>query len=385
MDETLREYHEVAQIFPLMQGEEFESLKKDIKDNGLREPIWLDQNGWIIDGRNRHRACIETDTQPVFRTYTGKDLINFVVSMNLHRRHLSEAQRSVVGAKIANMQQGARTDLAQICAMSQDQAAELLSISRRSLQSAKKVLDQGVSELINMVESNDLAVSTAETISKVEPEEQKRIISLDDKKAILAAAKEIQQKERDERRLERIEKIVGISANNKPLYDIGIFNVIYADPPWRYDYSVSTSREIENQYPTMELEDICNLPVSKISADDCVLFLWATSPKLLEAIEVIKSWGFTYKTNAVWVKDKIGMGYYFRQQHELLLVATKGNIPTPEPENRYSSIIQGERTDHSSKPELVYSILEKMYPEYPRVELFCRDPKEGWAAWGNQC
>lgn len=198
---------------------------------------------------------------------------------------------------------------------------------------------------------------------------------------ILEAAKRIQAEKREQRRAERIEIITHEPAS---LDCLGPFNVIYADPPWRYEYSISTSREIENQYPTMTLEDICSLPVASISADDSVLFLWATSPKLVEAINVIEAWGFTYRTCMVWIKDKIGMGYYARQQHELLLIAARGNLPTPEPANRPPSVLYGERNTHSYKPEETYEVIEKMYPEFNKVELFCRNPREGWFSWGNQ-
>jgi N6-adenosine-specific RNA methylase IME4 len=161
-------------------------------------------------------------------------------------------------------------------------------------------------------------------------------------------------------------------------------SVIYADPPWQYDFSKSDSREIENQYPTMPVDDICALPIPGIAAADCVLFMWATSPKLPEAMQVLNAWGFTYKTCMVWVKDKIGMGYYARQKHELLLIATQGNLPTPDPSNRPASVIEAPRGEHSRKPEVVYELLEKMYPNLNKIELFSRTPRAGWKAWGNQ-
>jgi N6-adenosine-specific RNA methylase IME4 len=201
---------------------------------------------------------------------------------------------------------------------------------------------------------------------------------------VLKAAKEIQQEKRDERRAERVEKIVGITSNNKPLDSIGKFPVIYADPPWRYDFSSTVNREIENQYPTMDIEEICGLNINMIANDDCVLFIWATNPKLIEALKVIEAWGFEYKTNMVWVKDKIGMGYYARQQHELLLIATKGNLPTPDPSVRPSSVIYSDREQHSQKPLIVYDLIETMYPDFRKVELFARIEKKGWNAWGNQ-
>jgi N6-adenosine-specific RNA methylase IME4 len=112
--------------------------------------------------------------------------------------------------------------------------------------------------------------------------------------------------------------------------------------------------------------------------------MWATSPKLAEAFEVLDAWGFSYRTCAVWDKQKIGMGYYFRQQHELLLVAVRGTPPTPLPANRPASIFSYPRGEHSSKPHEVYEVIEAMYPELPKLEMFCRTPRAGWGAWGNQ-
>jgi N6-adenosine-specific RNA methylase IME4 len=159
---------------------------------------------------------------------------------------------------------------------------------------------------------------------------------------------------------------------------------VYADPPWRYEHSKTDNRKIENQYPTMELGEICRLPVQGICEDDCTLFLWATSPKLAESLEVLAAWGFKYRTCMVWVKDKIGMGYYARQQHELLLIATRGNPGTPAPPNRPSSVVNAPRTKHSKKPVEFYAAIEKMYPKASKVELFCRQPRDGWQVWGNQ-
>lgn len=201
---------------------------------------------------------------------------------------------------------------------------------------------------------------------------------------VLEAAKEIRQAKTEQRREDRLEKIAEISQGNAELKTDIRYPVLYADPPWRYEHAESESRAIENQYPTMALDEICALPVADLVTPDAILFLWATSPKLAESMRVIESWGFTYRTCAVWDKQKIGMGYYFRQRHELLLVATRGSIPTPAPENRAASVIVEPREEHSAKPAKFAELIESMYPSLPRIELFCRSPRAGWAAWGNQ-
>jgi N6-adenosine-specific RNA methylase IME4 len=174
-----------------------------------------------------------------------------------------------------------------------------------------------------------------------------------------------------------------------PLLPEGKFDVIYADPPWRYEFSETESRSIEAHYDTLLLDEICHYkdpagtPIQDKFADDAILFLWAPPPKLFESFSVIKEWGFDYRTCAVWVKDKIGMGYFFRQQHELLLVARKGNMPVPEPPNRPSSIIEAPRLNHSRKPDQVYEIIMKMYPRDRYLELFGRRQYNGkWVVFG---
>lgn len=201
---------------------------------------------------------------------------------------------------------------------------------------------------------------------------------------IVDAAKEIRQAKTAQRREERLDKIIEISQGNVELKTDTCYPVLYADPPWRYDYAETDNRVIENQYPTMAIEEICALPVSDLATPDAILFLWATSPKLAESMRVIESWGFTYRTCAVWDKQKIGMGYYFRQRHELLLVATRGSVPTPAPGDRVASVISEPREEHSAKPAKFAELIEAMYPTLPRIELFCRSPRKGWAVWGNQ-
>ena len=164
-----------------------------------------------------------------------------------------------------------------------------------------------------------------------------------------------------------------------------IFPVLLADPPWRYDFSKSKTRAIENQYPTMELAEIMALPVQLWAADAAVLYLWATAPKLPEALAVMNAWGFTYKTNMVWVKHCIGMGYWARGRHEHILIGTKGNFPAPAAPDRPDSVIEAPRRKHSAKPHELYEVLELAYPDLPKLEIFARARREGWQAWGNEC
>jgi len=114
------------------------------------------------------------------------------------------------------------------------------------------------------------------------------------------------------------------------------------------------------------------------------LFLWSTNPHLPDALQVIEAWGFEYKTNIVWVKDKAGLGFIVRGQHEVLLIATRGDFPAPLPAVRPPSVITAPRREHSRKPDEAYEVIERMYPDLPKIELFARGAREGWEAWGNQ-
>lgn len=168
----------------------------------------------------------------------------------------------------------------------------------------------------------------------------------------------------------------------QPTMPASVFDVIYADPPWQYDFAETVSRAIENQYSSMPLNQIKRLRKYIPAAENAVLFLWAPAPKLREALEVLGAWGFTYRTNAIWDKEKIGMGYWFRGQHELLLVGVKGEFSPPDAEARYSSMIREARTNHSKKPECVYTMIEAMFPGQRYIELFARQKRPGWVSWG---
>lgn len=202
-----------------------------------------------------------------------------------------------------------------------------------------------------------------------------------------AAAKLIARREdAPDRRDERLEKIAEISKGNTGLGTTTRYPIIYADPPWRYENPPmgGGNRSIENHYPTMTLEEIIALPVAELAADDALLYLWATAPKLAECIDVLRAWDFEYRTNSVWDKEVIGMGYHFRNQHELLLVARRGEIPPPLAGAQPSSVYRERREDHSVKPDFYYEMIERAYPQLQKIELFARRPRDGWAAWGNQ-
>lgn len=170
------------------------------------------------------------------------------------------------------------------------------------------------------------------------------------------------------------------------------YNIIYADPPWQYrTYSKKgQGRSAESHYPTMSIEEIKALPVSELAAKNCTLFMWITFPCLFEALDVIKAWGFTYKTVAfVWIKqnrcsDSLfwGMGYWTRANAELCILATKG-----QPKRKSAGVHQvivSHVEEHSKKPAETRDRIVALMGDLPRVELFARQTTSGWDVWGNE-
>ena len=204
-------FHPVSAIFPLLDEKELDELKADIRDSGLREPIWWFEN-LIFDGRNRYMACSELGIEPGRREWNGKgSLLDFVLSLNLKRRHLNERQRAMSAARAlpffeqdakhrqmeAGKNFGRGKDSANLREpidrprKASEDAAQMFDVSSRSVESAKTVLTKGISELSNAVDTGKIAVSTAAAIAEVPQEKQLEILKLDEAKAIGRAAREI--------------------------------------------------------------------------------------------------------------------------------------------------------------------------------------------------
>jgi N6-adenosine-specific RNA methylase IME4 len=168
------------------------------------------------------------------------------------------------------------------------------------------------------------------------------------------------------------------------------YDVIYADPPWKYKNESPPclpekqpdTCKIEYYYPTMDLKTIKELPIKDMCKKDCVLFLWATTPAIQEAFEVMTTWGFKYKTMITWEKlNRDCMGYWFRTCTEHLIVAIKGNVKAFR--NMERTCYHEKRTKHSKKPEYFYSLIESV-TQSDRIELFARQTRKGWDVWGNE-
>jgi N6-adenosine-specific RNA methylase IME4 len=340
---------EYESLLPKLPQSEYEALKKSIKEHNLYYPIDVNPQGIILDGHQRYKICRELGIEPVYRIRKFDNALlekAFVIEANLDRRQLNDFQKVELSiplleieAKLASMRKK-RGTLAPIGAKGKALhiVAKKVGVSIGTYERAKKVIECAPEKLKAKVRKGKVSINYAYSHVK------------------------------------RREK-----GPPKPLPE-GQFDVVLADPPWEYYLPLRGSPEMH--YPTMPTEKISalNIPAAK----DAVLFLWATSPKLKDALRVMESWGFDYRTSAVWVKDNFGTGYYFREKHELLLVGKKGKMPAPDEENRPISVIEAPRKEHSKKPDMVYELIEKMYPGRKYLELFARGVRKGWVQWGME-
>lgn len=391
-------FHPLANIFPLIEGDRFDELVASVKANGLRNPIVL-HDGQVLDGRNRYRACQVAGVDTRFEMFAGGDALAFVMDENLNRRHLNESQRAMVAARLANLPQGRPANLPVKDFVSQANAATKLNVSPRLLRSAKVVQERATPEVRQAVDGGHLAVSIAEKLVELPADEQRAVVVMPDPGKTARA--EVARHSRNE----RLAEIVRKSGSAMPAFNIEKkYPIIYADPPWRFDVhsrETGLERTPDRHYPTMTFEEICALPVSRIvPVDEALLFLWITVPLLGRMNEIFRAWGaiecidpeyglvrkpWTYITHYVWDKETMGLGYWTRNQHETLLLAKIGNVPAPLPPERQRSVYREIAGDHSAKPKYFAELINKHYPDVPKIELFCRGmAADGFDSWGNQ-
>lgn len=166
----------------------------------------------------------------------------------------------------------------------------------------------------------------------------------------------------------------------------GGWEIIVADPAWRFsgNSEKKPGRNAMRHYPCMKFADIVAMPVREIAAEHALLLLWITVPFAHRADEVIRAWGFTTKSQLVWPKQRTATGYWAMNQHELLIIARRGQFPCKRPALFPTSIIPGSQRDHSRKPEWPQEIVDQRFPHMRKLELNARRPRKGWAVWGNE-
>jgi N6-adenosine-specific RNA methylase IME4 len=357
-----------AHLLPPLSTEEYEALVADIQRNGVQVPIVIDEDNNILDGHNRYRIDPNAPAK-VVGGLTEPEKKAYVLRSNLNRRNLSPAQKS-------ELQQIRRETALELRALGLH-AEEIGAILGAAQSTVYAWLDATISITgISCIQYDARVVIPREAdpvlLERSQAGETQEQIAADYGVTRQAVAKRIQQAEKRQEIVERL--------TERP-FPAGKFSVIYADPPWSYNNS-GFMQSAASHYPTMTTEEICNLPIADLSCDETVLFLWATSPLLEDALSVLRSWGFQYKASMVWNKGQApGIGWFVLTEHEFLLIATReGN---QHPKCRPHSVINSAPTRHSEKPLTFYDIIESMY-DGPYCELFARTARSGWETWGNE-
>jgi N6-adenosine-specific RNA methylase IME4 len=171
------------------------------------------------------------------------------------------------------------------------------------------------------------------------------------------------------------------------------YMTVLADPPWQFNNrtgKMAPEHKRLNRYSTLTLQDIKEIPVSLVAADNCHLYLWVPNALLKEGLAVMEAWGFKYKTTIIWHKirkdggpDGRGVGFYFRNTTEMILFGIRGHMRTLSPGRRQVNIIKSRKREHSRKPDELYDVIESCSPG-PYLELFARGKRKGWNQWGNE-
>jgi N6-adenosine-specific RNA methylase IME4 len=171
------------------------------------------------------------------------------------------------------------------------------------------------------------------------------------------------------------------------------YATVLADPPWRFDNrtgKVAPEHGRLRRYHTMSLQDICELPVAERVANAAHLYMWVPNALLPDGLEVMKAWGFRYKSNLIWYKvrkdggpDGRGVGFYFRNVTEVLLFGVRGSMRTLKPGRTQVNLVATRKREHSRKPDEIYDLVEACSPG-PYLELFARAPRPGWTQWGDE-
>ena len=403
------DFHPVAALFPLMEGEEFAALVEDIRANGLREAIWTYQDQ-VIDGRNRDRACRLAGVPPRYREWDGKgSLVAFVVSLNLKRRHLTDTQRGFVARdmlpwleKEAEQRSGMRTDLMPgehsiqdrrrrakgtgnlgklfdqgSLGRAREHAARLAHTNPQYVADAKK-LDLESPQVAVHARAGRLNMPQAKQIAALPKPVQAQVIERITSEPEPDVPQIVRQVRTEQRRQEWQER------QAVPLPP-DTYRCIVIDPPWPVEKIVREVRPRQDSdldYPVMTLDEIAALPVGEMAhAEGCHLYLWTTHKYLPDALRLLDGWGFRYECSLTWVKPTGMTPYSWMYNTEHCLFARRGNLPVVQKGLKlgFSAAV----VRHSQKPDEFYERVLAASPG-PRLEMFARQARDQFTVWGNE-
>jgi N6-adenosine-specific RNA methylase IME4 len=190
---------------------------------------------------------------------------------------------------------------------------------------------------------------------------------------------------KQQRRAEREAALAAATIKAAESLGAKLYGVLDVDPPWDflvYSRATGMDRHAANHYPVMSLDDLAALKLP--AAENCVLYLWAPVAQMRNAVRLIEQWSFEYRSMHIWTKPSLGTGYWGRENAELLLIATRGDVPAPAPGGQSPYAIAAPRGAPNEKPEIFAEMIERLWPNTPKLEMFARKPRDGWDSWGNE-
>ena len=380
---------ELKELIPPLQLEEYQLLEKSIIEEGCRDSLVIWGNT-IIDGHNRYEICIDNDIE--FSTTpmefdSIEEVKEWMINNQLARRNIIDFVKRELLEELKKIELIKGKD--KIIEINETRNNSTLStIDKPSIpHDTRKIIADKLNWSTGKVAMSDIVVTKA-------PEEVKEKLRVGEI-SINQAYQEIKKEEKKQELMQKKEEYntrVEQATTQEKFNKIDIFNtekkfrIIYADPCWSYNDKQNTEKlgGAAKHYDTMSIRELSELPVKNIIEDNAVLFLWVTSPLLEESFEVIKGWGFKYKTSFIWDKVDHNMGHYNSVRHEFLLIATKGSC-TPDNKVLYNSVQRIVRTEHSAKPKEFMNIIDDLYVYGDRLEMFAREKhKDSWLYWGNE-
>lgn len=362
--------HPAAELIPVMTQGELAELTKDVGDNGQKEPIDL-LDGKILDGRHRYEACMRLGITPKTRAWSGSDPIDYVISKNLHRRHLNESQRAMIIVKAGLMRDLETKALERKKAAGGDKRLAPRGAKRSPEPERKPTMNGKAAKAAGVVVGvGTRSIERSKMIMAKRPELEPKIS---------AGEMTVKQAEKQIRKEEAIKKVVEYRPPQ------GEFSVIVADPPWPYEDELNGSDGARGglPYPPMTVDDILTMNVP--AAADCILWLWTTNAHLVDgtAAAVVKAWGFEAKTLLTWNKTQMGAGRWLRGKTEHCILAVRGK-PIVTLTNQTTEIT-APRGAHSEKPAAFYALVDSLCPAPTKLELFARvAERAGWTVSGAE-
>jgi N6-adenosine-specific RNA methylase IME4 len=386
--------HPAAALFPLLEGPELAALGESIATNGLRDPIVRVTVGgetYILDGSNRGVACEQRGIQPRFIDYEGpKDtasLIAYSLDKNGDgRRHLDPSVRAMIAVEASKLMPrgnpGDRETGRSAGLLTQAEAGKRMGVSDRLIRRAVVVRDKGTAKVNEAVMKGKLSVDAALKATKGSAAMQDKIASeaLAKKSGQLKGGR-VDALVRQEEKRAVVRKINEQRVAPAPF---GPFGVIVIDPPWPYENSDQHDGSRGHiDYPPMPIGDICELRsvLDPRAKKDCVLGMWVTNAFIHEVGSVLAAWGFTHRTMYTWDKELEGVGSWGRGRTEHLVIASRGEVTHTL--NEISTLLSSRRREHSRKPDEMYALLAK-HCSGPMIDMFSREARDGWAAWGAE-